>query len=96
MGIHPSWSARELDRRAAAEPRDDKYVTRPGKPDLYSDPGIQAAIKQREAAIVAEVQAKNRAAVVEQHRAKPRIDATAIERRIFNQVASVGGIRHGR
>ena len=66
------------DRRAAA---------------LYADPGIQAAIKQREAQIMAGIEAEKQA------RAKARADAlspercTEIERRIFNQVA-VGGIRH--
>lgn len=81
--------------RANNEPRDDLYVTRRAKPDLYSDPGIQAAIKQREAAILAGIEAQRQAT------AKARVEAlsparcTEIERRIFNQVA-VGGVRHGK
>lgn len=78
----------DLDRRARAEPRDDRYVTNPAKPDLYSDPGIQAAIKQREAQVVAQHTARHAAG------AAKRIEA--IEQRIFNQVASVGGVRHGK
>ncbi|WP_373510382.1 hypothetical protein [Thiocapsa sp.] len=96
MGIIPNWSARaaaELDRRARAEPRDDLNVTRPGKPDLRSDPAIQAAIKQREAQVIAEAQARSFAAVKAQHEAGAERRIAAIQRRIFNQVASVGGIR---
>ena len=68
------------DRRAAA---------------LYADPAIQAAIKQREAQIQANIEAEKQA------RSKARVEALSpsrcaeIERRIFNQVA-VGGIRNGR
>ena len=93
MGI-PKFAT--LDARAAAEPRDDLYVTRPAKPDPYADPGIQAAIKQREAQILAEHQAKNLAAVVAQHTAGSAARCEAIERRIFAQVSAVGGVRHGR
>jgi hypothetical protein len=92
MGI-PKFAT--LDARAAAEPRDDLYVTRPAKPDPYADPGIQAAIKQREAQILAEHHAHNFAAVKAQHEAGAAKRIEAIERKIFNQVA-VGGIRHAK
>jgi hypothetical protein len=99
FGILPGWSARataHLDRRAAAEAPDDRFVARPTKPDLYSDPGIRAAIAQREAAIQAGIEAEKQARAKVQHEAGSEQRCREISRRIFAQVAAVGGIRHGR
>jgi hypothetical protein len=93
--IAPGWSA-HLDRRAAAEPRDDLNVTRPTKPDLYADPGIRAAIQSREAAIQAGIEAEKQARAKVQHEAGAEQRCREINARIFQQVASIGGIRHGR
>lgn len=68
----------------------------PPAPAAAYTPELRAAIAQREAQILAEVQAKSLAAVAAQHEAGAAKRIEAIEQRIFNQVASVGGIRNGR
>ena len=80
--------------RAGAEPRDDLHVPRPDPYAAYR-PGIEAAIKAREAAIQAGIEAQQQAAAKARADARSPARCAEIERRIFNQVA-VGGIFNGR
>jgi hypothetical protein len=68
----------------------------PPAPAATITPEIRAAIAQREAKVLADVQARNLAAVVATHKARNEAGSAArcraIQARIFQQVA-VGGIR---
>jgi hypothetical protein len=100
FGILPGWSARataHLDRRAAAEAPDDRFVARPTTLDKMGPhrAGVEAAIEQRMGAIQAGIEAQRQATATARVEALSPARCTEIERRIFNQVA-VGGVRHGK
>jgi hypothetical protein len=91
MGI-PQFAAR------ADNERDDLHVYRPSALDKMGPhrAGVEAAIAQRMGAIQADIAAQRQATEKAHVAALSPAQCAAIERRIFNQVASVGGIRHAR
>ena len=78
-----------------ADDRDDRFVIRPDPFAAHRD-GINQAIQQREQAILAEAKAQQQARTQARQAAVSKSRAADAERRIFNQVAAVGGIRRGR
>jgi hypothetical protein len=88
LGIHPFFAHRAM----GADDRDDSVI-RPDPLGEYRE-GIEQAIQQRESAILAEAQAQRDATAQARKATLSRIRAAAAERKVFDQVAAVGGFRN--